>query len=92
MRVRAAGIDAAGQRKCLTWELVAKANHGPEIPCMAAILLANKLHQGHSFAPGAQVCMGILELAEFEPEFARWGIKTQVSESMPTHCKADADE
>jgi hypothetical protein len=50
---------------------------------MAAILLANKLHRGHHFAPGAQVCMGMLELAEFEPEFARWDIKTQVSESMP---------
>jgi hypothetical protein len=83
MSVRAAGVDAAGQRKCLTWELVAEGNHGPEIPCMAAILLANKLHQGHSFAPGAQVCMGMLELAEFEPEFARWDIKTRVSESMP---------
>jgi hypothetical protein len=82
MRVRVAGIDAAGHRKCLTWELVAKGNHGPEIPCMAAILLANKLHRGHRFAPGAQVCMGMLELAEFEPEFARWDIKTQVSEKM----------
>src|SRR3984885_14967329 len=39
MRVRGAGIDAAGQRKCLTWELVAEGNHGPESPCMAAILL-----------------------------------------------------
>jgi hypothetical protein len=83
MRVRAAGIDAAGQRKCVAWELVAAGNHGPEIPCMAAILLANKLHRGHPFAPGAQVCMGMLELAEFEPEFARWGINTQISESMP---------
>lgn len=83
MRVRAAGTDAAGHTKCLTWELVAEGNHGPEIPCMAAILLANRLHRGHPIAPGAQVCMGVLELAEFEPEFARWDIKTQVSESMP---------
>jgi hypothetical protein len=72
--------------------LVAKANHGPEIPCIAAILLSIKLHRGHPIAPGAQVCMGMLDLAEFEPEFARWGIKTQVSERMPSHCKADADE
>ena len=82
MRVRVAGIDAAGRRKCLTWELVAESNHGPEIPCMAAILLAIKLHRGHPCALGAQACMGMLELAEFEPEFARWDIKTQVSESM----------
>jgi hypothetical protein len=83
MGVRVTGIDAAGQRKCLTWELVAEGNHGPEIPCMAAILLANKLHRGHSFAPSAQVCMGMLELTEFEPEFTRWDISTQISESMP---------
>lgn len=83
MSVRVVGIDTAGQRKCLTWELVADGNHGPEIPCMAAILLANRLRRGHSFAPGAQVCMGMLELAEFGPEFARWNITTQVSESIP---------
>jgi hypothetical protein len=83
MRVRAVGVDAAGRRRCLTWELVSEGNHGPEIPCMAAIVLANKLHRGDSFVPGAHVCMGMLELAEFEPEFARWDIKTQVSESLP---------
>jgi len=33
--------------------------------------------------PGAQVCMGMLELAEFEPEFARWDIKTQIRENRP---------
>jgi hypothetical protein len=59
---------------------------------MAAILLANKLHRGYPFAPGAQVCMGMLELTEFEPEFARWDIKTQISESMPRHDTADAHE
>ncbi len=50
---------------------------------MAAILLANKFRRGHPFAAGAQVCMGMLELAEFQPEFALWDIKTQISESIP---------
>jgi saccharopine dehydrogenase-like NADP-dependent oxidoreductase len=82
MRVRLVGFDNASQEKCLTWELVAENNHGPEIPCMAAVILANRHHQGYAFLPGAQVCMGILKLADFEPEFARWGIKTQISERM----------
>jgi hypothetical protein len=56
------------------------------------VLLANRLHRGHPITSGAQVCMGMRELTEFEPEFARWDIKTQVSERMPRHCKADADE
>jgi saccharopine dehydrogenase-like NADP-dependent oxidoreductase len=80
MRVTVVGIDDRGQSKCLTWELVAQNNHGPEIPCMAAVILANKLSQGLGFSPGARVCVGILGLSEFEPEFARWNICTQVRE------------
>jgi NAD(P)-dependent dehydrogenase (short-subunit alcohol dehydrogenase family) len=82
MRVRLRGFDNAGQEKCLTWELLAEDNHGPEIPCMAAVILANRHHRGDAFPSGAQVCMGILKLSDFEPEFARWGIKTQISERM----------
>jgi hypothetical protein len=82
MRVRLVGFDHMGQEKCLTWELVAENNHGPEIPCVAAVILANRLHQGYALPPGAQVCMGILKLSDFEPEFARWGIKTQISEGV----------
>ncbi|MGC2028988.1 MAG: NAD-dependent epimerase/dehydratase family protein [Steroidobacteraceae bacterium] len=82
MRVRLVGFDNSGQEKCLTWELVAENNHGPEIPCMAAVILANRQHQGDAVAPGARVCMGLLKLSDFEPEFARWGIKTQISERM----------
>ncbi len=85
MMVRLVGFDNAGQEKCLTWELVAKNNHGPEIPCMAAVILANRHHQGYAFQSGAGVCMGILKLSDFQPEFARWGIKTQISERMTGH-------
>jgi hypothetical protein len=47
---------------------------------MAAILLARKLAR-HALADrGAQACMGFLNLAEFEPEFARWGMRTSVEE------------
>jgi hypothetical protein len=82
MKVRLVGIDNAGREKCLAWELVAENNHGPEIPCMAAVILANRHHQGEAVPSGAQVCMGILKLSDFEPEFARWGIKTQIIERM----------
>ena len=81
MMVRIAGTDDAGRRHCRTWELVAENNHGPEIPCMAAVILANKLNRGDAFVPGAKVCMGLIGLSEFEPEFARWDISTLVNES-----------
>lgn len=79
MMVRIVGADDAGQTHCRTWELVAENNHGPEIPCMAAVILANKLNRGDAFAAGARICMGILGLSDFEAEFARWKISTQVT-------------
>src|SRR6266853_1732588 len=60
--------------------LPADAQHGPEIPCMAAVLLARKLAQGGVAQPGAFSCMGFLTLPEFETEFARWRITTVVRE------------
>ena len=45
---------------------------------MAAILLARKLARGEAMARGAHVCMGLLTLADFEPEFARWGMQIDV--------------
>jgi hypothetical protein len=81
MTVRIVGTNGAGERQCRTWELVAEANHGPEIPCMAAIVLANRFQRRDVFVPGAKVCMGLLKLSEFEPEFARWEISTQIKDS-----------
>jgi hypothetical protein len=79
MTVRVVGQHATGERAGLIWELVAEANHGPEIPCMAAVILANKLKRGDSCEPGAKVCLGLLELSDFQPEFDRWRISTHIS-------------
>jgi NAD(P)-dependent dehydrogenase (short-subunit alcohol dehydrogenase family) len=80
MKVRVTGRDSSGRSGRWEWELVASDNHGPEIPCMAAVLLALKLRQGGSVGTGAKVCMGMLSLGEFESEFARWKISTQMNE------------
>ncbi|HEY0799232.1 MAG TPA: hypothetical protein VGD54_00200 [Steroidobacteraceae bacterium] len=63
-----------------TWQLTAPAMDGPEIPCMAAILLARRLARGEVFQSGAFPCMGFLTLSEFAPEFARWKITTRMEE------------
>jgi hypothetical protein len=78
MMVRVSGKTGAAHRLWRTWELVAASNHGPEIPCMAPVILANKLHQGHASMPGAHICMGILKLSDFEPEFARWDMSSRL--------------
>jgi hypothetical protein len=45
---------------------------------MAAILLARRLAQGRALPVGAHACVGLLELEAFQPEFARWGMATDV--------------
>lgn len=77
MVVRVTGVDEQGAPVERAWHIAADHDHGPEIPCMAAILLARKLARGETLPVGAQACMSLLRLEEFEPEFARWGMVTQ---------------
>jgi saccharopine dehydrogenase-like NADP-dependent oxidoreductase len=81
MRVSVVGdrSDGGGQVR-RTWQLTAPAMDGPEIPCMAANLLARRLARGEVFQSGAFPCMGFLTLSEFAPEFARWRITTRMEE------------
>ena len=79
MVVQAQGLGANGQPATARWDIAADHDHGPEIPCMAAILLARQLARGDGPAPGAHTATGLLTLAEFAPEFARWGMATDLS-------------
>jgi NAD(P)-dependent dehydrogenase (short-subunit alcohol dehydrogenase family) len=80
MLVSVLGRRADGTRARAEWHLTADALHGPEIPCMPAILLARKLANGGIAQRGAFACTGFLALSEFEREFARWRITTVVRE------------
>jgi hypothetical protein len=80
MLVSVTGTNPQGGRMRLEWQVVADGNHGPEIPCMPAILLARKIVRTGIVERGAYPCMGFLKLEEFEPEFARWGMRTSVKE------------
>lgn len=78
MVLRVEGLDAAGQPARRAWHIAADDDHGPEIPCMAAILLARRWARGQGPVSGARSAIGLLRLADFEPEFARWGMVTDV--------------
>jgi hypothetical protein len=80
MLVALTGTRANGTRARIDWQLTADAGHGPEIPCMAATLLARKLARGELTQRGAFACMGFLDLSELEAEFARWSITTVMEE------------
>ncbi|HEV2700032.1 MAG TPA: hypothetical protein VGV09_00255 [Steroidobacteraceae bacterium] len=81
MSVSVIGDGGVGRnRRRRTWQLTAPAMDGPEIPCMATILLARRLARGEVFESGAFSCIGFLTLAEFAPEFSRWKITTRTEE------------
>ena len=80
MTVTLAGIRQNGTPNKLRWHVIAPDNHGPEIPCMPAVLLARKLAAGTMNRTGAMPCMGLVTLNEFAAEFAKWGMRTQVEE------------
>jgi NAD(P)-dependent dehydrogenase (short-subunit alcohol dehydrogenase family) len=80
MLVSIIGTSPRGARRRLEWHVVADESHGPEIPCMPAVLLARKIATNRLAARGAHPCMGFLALEEFAPEFARWGMRAAVAE------------
>lgn len=65
MHVALSGLDHKGQPKRLQWHLTAGSGHGPEIPTMAAIILARKLANGSCSLRGAFPCLSLIALEEF---------------------------
>ena len=64
MFVMLEGLHENGAPLSLTWNLVARENDGPNIPCAAAIALANKIAAGIPLPSGAMPCMGLLTVDE----------------------------
>jgi saccharopine dehydrogenase-like NADP-dependent oxidoreductase len=65
MFVELTGADSAGAPLALTWHLLAARNHGPHIPCGAAIALARKLARGERLPLGAMPCVSVLSVEEY---------------------------
>ncbi|MDG2534273.1 DUF4166 domain-containing protein [Sphingomonas sp. HITSZ_GF] len=61
------------------WTLIAERGDGPEIPTLAAQLLAEEVLAGR-VAPGAQDAGGLLTLDQFEPLFAGLAIRHGIVE------------
>ncbi len=55
-----------GRRLRLRWILTALDGHGPEIPCIAAIVIARKLAAGQLDRVGATACLDLMTLEEFD--------------------------
>ncbi len=59
------GQDNKGQHVERRHWIIARQGHGPNIPCMPAILIARKLAAGESIAPGARACLDLITLDEY---------------------------
>ena len=81
MHVSVTGIDHEGQRARRTWELKVPAADGPEIPTIAAIVLARQIARGENMEIGATTGAGRVGLGDFKGEFRKWNITTSVAES-----------
>ena len=80
MHMHLSGVDAGGQPRCVDWYLVAEENHGPEIPCTPAIVVALKIIGEQLVAPGARACLGLFSVAEFMDELADFRVTIDAHE------------
>jgi saccharopine dehydrogenase-like NADP-dependent oxidoreductase len=66
MHIGVTGTDHGGKSTRRDWYVKAGSGHGPDIPCIPAIVIAKKLARGESIAPGARPCHGMMTLEEFD--------------------------
>lgn len=77
MIVEVTGQDALDRPAQARWTMFAPDGLGPYTPTFAALLLAQRIIAGDAPPPGAGACVGVLQLDDFESEFARHGFTTK---------------
>ena len=80
MHVRLAGLDQTGKALTATWFLTARSGCGPEIPSIPAVILAKKLASQNPGLHGAQPCLSMFTLDEFNAAVRHLPIESQVLE------------
>jgi saccharopine dehydrogenase-like NADP-dependent oxidoreductase len=79
MFVTLKGLGDDGRPKRIDWHLIARRNHGPYIPTLAAVVLARQLARGTLTATGAGACVGYVTLDVLLAEVADLDIKPQTA-------------
>ncbi|WP_428427854.1 DUF4166 domain-containing protein [Pararhizobium sp.] len=67
-----------------SWHLVAEGDDGPFIPAMAAEATIRNWLSGRKPVSGARPAAGELTLADFEPLFSRFAIRTGIRDDSPS--------
>ncbi|MDE1902194.1 MAG: saccharopine dehydrogenase NADP-binding domain-containing protein [Alphaproteobacteria bacterium] len=63
-----------GQRKRMSYEIIALNGSGLEIPVTPVVLLIKRMMKGESFPAGAYPCIGLIPLDDFERELSPFPI------------------
>ena len=80
MKMTIAGDDLDGRPLKIEWCIMARDNHGPEIPCTPAIVLVKKLLRDEFLERGAVACVSLFTIDEFMHELSNYSISTHVEE------------
>jgi saccharopine dehydrogenase-like NADP-dependent oxidoreductase len=80
MFVTLRGKSVEGGPLAVSWNLLVAQNHGPYIPCGAAIALAHQFAAGVRWPAGARPCMGLLTVDEYLEPLRTLDIREIVTE------------
>jgi NAD(P)-dependent dehydrogenase (short-subunit alcohol dehydrogenase family) len=75
-----------GRKVSRRWVLVADGDAGPNIPVMAAAVAVRRLAEGMPLAAGARAADRDFELADYQPWFDRFGIRSAIVEEDGQEC------
>jgi hypothetical protein len=73
------GAAHRGERVEIQVFMIARQVHGPNIPCVPAILLAKRIAAGEEIGPGARPCLDLVSLEEIMEAIAPLDIDTVVT-------------
>ncbi len=72
------GSDASGRPMRVKIFMIARQVHGPNIPCIPAIILARRIAAGRPPIPGARPCLDLIDVEELMSAIAHLDITTTV--------------
>lgn len=78
MYMQISGTDEYSNKKSCGWHLIARQNHGPEIPCSPALVMVRKLIRNEISRRGAYACLGLFSLSEFTDEVENFDISWSI--------------
>jgi len=69
-------VRVAGEHRAVTWQLIARAGDGPNVPAAVSVAIVRGLARGTLVARGAMPCLGVVSLAEILDVLAPFAIET----------------